>query len=108
MPTATLFTTTVFACLVALGCRDRAVEAPVPPSEAIQRTTTILGAPPAAQNAKPARRSTPEAPRPAPAMSTPAAEEALDAPAPSPAPVPTVPRRPHSRYEDGCGRPLVA
>ena len=52
MPTATLVTTTVLTCLVvALGCRDRAVEELVAPRKTIQRTTTIRTPPPSPEPA---------------------------------------------------------
>lgn len=108
MPTATLLTTTVFACLVtALGCRDGAVEESVPPRTTIERTTTIQTPAPSPQPAHRTPIPVSEPASPNPAISAPPTEESLDTPTRSPEP-PAAPIRPPSRYVDGRCRPLVA
>ena len=107
MPKATLVTMTVLASLVlALGCRKRPVEDPA--RETIHRSTTILRVSPRVEEVEPAQRSRPAPTAPAPAMSVPPVEEALDAPAPAPDPPPTEPVPQPPSYRDRCGRPLVA
>ena len=108
MPRATLLTTTVFTCLVvALGCRDRAVEESLVPRNAVERATTIRTPAPSAQPANPAPMPASKPSSPKPNISAPPTEKAVDTPAPSPEP-PAAPPRPPSRYVDGRCRPLVA
>jgi hypothetical protein len=103
MPQATLITTTVLACLVlAVGCGDRALDAPAPADRTIHRTT--LGTSPAtSEDVSPEPKSRP-AITPEPAMSIPPEEESTDAPASEP---PAAPTPPPTQYRRGC-RPLVA
>lgn len=108
MPQAKLLATTVFTCLVvALGCRDRAIEESVLPRTTIEGTTTIPTPTPSRQPADPARTPASEPASPNPAISTPPTEDAVDVPTRPPEP-PAAPIRPPSRYVDGRCRPLVA
>lgn len=101
----TLLTTTAIACLVvALGCERGVAD---PPRNTVERPATIWASPPIRRANDSELISAPEPPQPEPNMSTPPANEALDAPPPSREPTPAAPRRSPSQYEDGCGRPLV-
>jgi len=105
MPRTTLLATTALACLVVvLGCERGIAD---PPRDMTERTTTIWASPPIQQASDSELISAPEPPQPEPTMSTPPANEALDALPPSREPTPAAPSRSPSQYEDGCGRPLV-
>jgi hypothetical protein len=107
MRAATFLTTTAMGCFVlALGCRDRAVDGPTLRPTVHERTTTIPTPTVAPQSAEPL--PSPARKHSEPVMPTPPIEEEPKAPALGPEPAPAAPRAPPSRYEDRCGRPLVA
>jgi hypothetical protein len=109
MRAATFLTTTAMSCFVlVLGCRDRTADGPVLRPTAHERTTTIRAPTLAPQSAEPLPSHAPTHEDSEPVMSTPPVEEEPEAPALGPEPAPVAPRAPPSRYEDRCGRPLVA
>lgn len=103
MPKATLVTMAALAGLLAMtGCRDLA-DAPKP-----VRRTTIISAPGATSQGRPAKSATPAKPvAPEPAMSNPPPENAAPSPATKPATPPRPSNRARDQYRDRCGRPLI-
>jgi hypothetical protein len=109
MRAATFLTMTAMACFVlALGCRDRAVGGPALGPAGHERTTTIRTPPLAPPSTEPLPSPAPTRGDSEPVMSTPPVGEEPEAPTLGPEPAPAAPHAPPSRYEDRCGRPLVA